>query len=93
MFSSCAPANVICPPPPSFSSIICTFISPIDLPLIYTLSSIFPSTNDAVIPPIVSSSSAALAAIMLAFSSAWSYIDIAIFPFIISDFDTMFDIV
>ena len=53
MPSTCAPARVIWPPPPSFSSIICTFISPIDLPLIHILSPKFPITNDAVISLIV----------------------------------------
>ena len=55
--------------------------------------SVHPSTNDAVIPPIVNSSSAAFAAIILAFLSFFSYIDIAILSFIISDFETISDIV
>ena len=57
------------------------------------MSPVLPSTNDAVMPPIVSSSSAAFAAIMLAFSSSFSYVEIAIESFTISDFDTISEII
>ena len=68
--STCAPASVIWPPPPSFSSITWTLISPIDLPLIQTFSPKYPITNDAVISLIVNNSSAAFAQIILAFLSS-----------------------
>ena len=37
----------MCPPPPSFSNISCTLISPIDLPLMQICSPIFPITKDS----------------------------------------------
>ena len=93
MSESCAPANVIWPPPPNFSKISCTFISPIDLPLIYIISSVFPNTNDALIPLIVNNSSAAFAITIVVFSSSSSYVDIAIDSLTISAFEIIFDMV
>ena len=76
------------PPPPSFSNIICTLMSPIERPLIHTLSPKFPITNDAVISLIVNSSSAAFAQIRLTSFAFLSYTDIAIVSFTISAFFT-----
>ena len=78
----------MCPPPPNFSNITCTLISPIERPLIHTLSPKFPITKDAVISLIVNNSSAAFAHIKLTSFVFLSYIDIAIVSFTISAFFT-----